>query len=304
MRLAARIIAIASVLAATAAGRAQLLEPTAVVDGSEASDWIASEDEEPPLFFAANRPAPDIASPGPDLGDFPNSAFTLPRGGIYVEQGPFTLQTANRQVPVIYTWPFLLRFGLTDDVEFRVFGSGLTSISGPNGTTGFAPLALDLKVHLWNDRMEVLRPAASLEVFVQTTWGSQNLSGGTQPSLNLNLDFPITEATNIEMTLGYMGVQDPVLVVGPRGGSRLINLNVNEFSYQWALEHQVTDRFQIFVHGFYNGPIIFQSGQGIAVGIGYFYQLSDRWMLFNSYNTGLTTATPPFFTQFGLAVAL
>ena len=292
MHPAARIIAIAAVLAAPSLGRSQQQELTAVLaDDATATEWLQNQDEELPLFVAADDYTPDITQPGPDLGDFPNSAFTLPRGGIYIEQAPFTLQTGNRQVAAGYTWPFLLRFGLTDDVEFRVFGNGLTSTFGTGGTTGFAPLALDLKVHLWNDRMEVWRPAASLEVFVLTTWGARNLSGGTQPSLNLNLDFPLSEATNIEMTFSYTGVQ-------------AADLNANQFSYQWAVEQQVTERFQVFVHGFYSGPIPFESGSGVVIGIGYFYQLSDRWMAFNSYNAGLTSAAPPFSTQFGVAVAL
>ena len=265
---------------------------------------LQGDGEEPRLFFTDNRWTPDISTPGPDMGDYPNSAYTLPRGGVYIEQAPFTLQTANRAEPGEYSWPFLLRFGLTDDVEFRAFATGLASTLGSDGTTGFAPLALDLKVHLWNDRMEYLRPAASLEVFIQTTWGSRAFSGGTQPALNLNLDFPLSEATNIEMTFGYSGVQDPVEVIDASGQARITNLDINEFSYQWAWEQQVTERFQVFAHGYYNGPVLMQSGAGVVAGMGYFVQLSERWMIFNSYNAGLSSAAPPFATQFGFAVAL
>lgn len=257
---------------------------------------------------------PDVAKPGPDMGDYPNSAFTLPKGQVYVEMAPFTYQTADANNSTSYNWPFLLRYGLTDDVEFRLVGSGLTAVYDPGDTiVGFSPLILDTKVHLWDDRMSVMLPAASLEVFLQTQWGSEDFLGGVQPSINLNLDFPFTKKTNVEMTLGYSGVQDAVHVAT---GSRFIpkfnrripiihreNLNVYQFSYQWAIEHQLTPKFQVFVHGYYNGPILLQSGPGTVVGVGYFYQMSQRAMLFNSYNAGVDKNAAPFSTQFGLALA-
>jgi len=63
------------------------------------ADWLQSQDDDSPLFFAAERPAPDITSPGPDMGDFPNSSFTLPKGRCYVEVAPFTLLNSDRNAP-------------------------------------------------------------------------------------------------------------------------------------------------------------------------------------------------------------
>ena len=80
-------------------------------------------------------------------------------------------------------------------------------------------------------------------------------------------------------------------------------MNINQFSFQWAIEHQVTEEFQIFLHGYYNGVVFRQSGAGRVVGAGYFYQLSKRAMLFNAYNAGLDENTPNFSTQLGLAFA-
>jgi len=276
--------------------------------------WLSPGQDDPAFGIQSTSDSePDISDPGPDMGDFPNSAATLKKGRSYVEQAPFTLLTKDRQSPAVYAWPFLLRYGVTDNVEFRLLGSGLVSILDPRGTTGFAPLVFDMKVHLWDDRMERYQPAASLEVTLQSTWGSRAFNGGTQPGLNLNLDFPFSEKTNLEMTFGYTGVQDAVNVVTgerfiPRFGFKLpvihkANLNINQFSYQWAVEQQVTDRFQVFVHGYFNGPVYLQSGSGVLVGAGYFFQMSQRWMLFNSYNAGCNKTVPPFVTQLGVAVA-
>lgn len=257
---------------------------------------------------------PDITKPGPDMGDYPNSAFTLPRGRIYIESAPFTIQTADSNNASSYNWPFMLRYGLTDNVELRLVGSGLTSVYESSATlVGFSPLILDTKVHLWDDKMESMIPAASLEVFIQTNWGSPDFQGGVEPSLNLNLDFPFTKKTNLEMTFGYTGVQDAVHVLTgevfiPRFNRKVPiihreNLNVYQFSYQWAIEHQLTERLQVFVHGYYNGPILLQSGPGRVIGAGYFYQLSKRAMLFNSYNAAIDSVAPPFSAQFGMALA-
>lgn len=258
---------------------------------------------------------PDITEPGPDMGDYPNSAFTLPKGRAYVEFAPLTLQTADKFNAASYNFPFLLRYGITDDVEIRLISSGLASVFDQGNTvSGFTPLIIDTKIHLWDDQMERYIPAASLEVYVQTTLGTPAFQGGVEPSINLNLDFPITKKTNVEMTFGYTGVQDALFVFG---GERFIprfshevpvihreNLNVNQFSYQWAVEHQLTDDLQIFIHGYFNGPVYLQSGPGKVIGTGWFYKVTQQIMLFSSYNFGLDSSSPPFSTQLGMAFAL
>jgi hypothetical protein len=258
---------------------------------------------------------PDISEPGPDMGDYPNSAFTLPKGRAYIEFAPLNLQTADRYNSASYNAPFLLRYGITDDVELRLIGSGITTVFDPGNTlSGFSPLIIDTKIHMWDDRMEQMIPAASLEVYVQTNWGSPAFQSGVEPSINLNLDFPVTEKTNIEMTFGYTGIQDALFVVTgdrffPRLGHKIpklhqANLNVNQFSYQWAIEQQVTEKFQIFVHGYFNGPVYLQSGPGKVIGTGWFYRVSKRSMIFSSYNAGMDSSTAPFTTQLGVAFAL
>ncbi|MDB5335723.1 MAG: hypothetical protein JWN70_1342 [Planctomycetaceae bacterium] len=273
--------------------------------------WLADEPDDP----AKPISEPDITEPGPDMGDYPNSAYTLPQGRIYVEFAPLTLQTADRFNSASYNFPFLLRYGITDDVELRLISSGLASVFDPGNTvSGFTPLIIDTKIHLWDDQIERFIPAASLEVYVQTTLGTPTFQGGVEPSINLNLDFPVTKKTNIEMTFGYTGVQDSLFVfTGERFISRFshevpivhrANLNVNQFSYQWAVEQQITDDLQVFVHGYFNGPVYLQSGPGKVIGAGWFYKVSQQIMLFSSYNFGLDSSSPPFSTQLGMAFAL
>lgn len=278
-------------------GGSNVFGPATAAPGSDPPNW------------------PDITTPGPDMGDFPNSAFTLPKGRSYIEFSPVTLANADRQAPAAYLAPFLLRYGLTDNVEFRVIGNGITHVGGSNPTTGFSPLNLDLKVHLWNDRKEWLIPAVSLEVFLLTPWGSSQFTAGWEPSLNLNFDLPITKTTNLEWTLGYSGVQEAVNINTserfiPRfnflvpGIHRAVDRNFNQFSAQWAIEQEINDRLEVFVHGFHNGAIHLNLGAGEMVGVGGFWKFSPRLMGFGSINTGLTPNLPTCAAQLGFAIAL
>src|SRR5262249_1774557 len=156
------------------------------------------------------------------------------------------------------------------DVEFRLFANGLTHDAGQHPVTGFSPLGIDMKVHLWDDRKEWLIPAVSLEAFVQTVWGSKDFNGGWQPSIALNFDLPITKKFNGNGPVGFAGVGDPVDAVGgalslPRH-FRLdpvfhrANLTVNQPTVQWAVEYELTETVEVFYHGFHNGAILFQQG--------------------------------------------
>lgn len=278
-------------------GGARVFGPPADTSGGRSDKW------------------PDIAEPGPDMGDFPNSAFTLPKGRAYIEFSPVTLVNSDRQSPAAYIAPFLLRYGLTDNVEFRLLGNGATRVGGSSPSSGFSPLNFDLKIHLWDDRKEWLVPAMSLEVVLLTPWGSSQFAAGWEPSINLNFDLPITKKTNLEWTLGYSGVQQAININTreifiPRfhflvpGIHREFNANFNQFSAQWAVEHEITDRFEVFVHGFHNGAIHLQLGAGDMVGVGAFYKFSPRLMGFGSINTGLTPNLPSCAGQIGFALAL
>ena len=68
-----------------------------------------------------------IRDPGPDTANYPNSPNTIPRGAVYLETSPvlYTGGITNLQPP-IYNTEFLLRMGLTDRVEFRLFSNGFT----------------------------------------------------------------------------------------------------------------------------------------------------------------------------------
>jgi hypothetical protein len=277
-----------------------------VQDNRTRTSGSEAEDEEP---------WPNISEPGPDMGDFPNSAFTLPKGGAQIEFSPVTLLHADAQNPAAYGTPFLLRYGATDNVELRMIGFGLVSVGGSSPSTGFAPPKLDMKVHLWNARKQGWLPAASLEVYLTTTWGSPQFSTGWQPSINMNFDRPLTKKLNLEWTVGYSGVQQAVNlrtgeIFTPRFGflvpglHRAIDLNRDQFSVSWAFEYEVSDRLQFFFHGAHNGAIALNLGEGDIIGQGMFWKFSRRLVGFASIDQALTPNLPPVAGQLGFAYAL
>ena len=85
----------------------------------------------------------DIRDPDPDSANFPNGAYTLPKGRMYIENSPLGLYGASKSSPRVYQWEYLLRYGLTDNLEFRIFSNGFTAQASQGkqpATTGYSPL--------------------------------------------------------------------------------------------------------------------------------------------------------------------
>ncbi len=109
--------------------------------------WLLAEND--PAEAVRNqfrrRMKVDIRDPDPDTANFPNGAYTLPKGRMYVENSPLGLYGASKNTPRIYQWEYLLRYGLTDNLEFRIFSNGLTAqaaMAKQKATTGYSPLGV------------------------------------------------------------------------------------------------------------------------------------------------------------------
>ena len=245
---------------------------------------------------------PDIKSPGIDLGDFPNSAFTLPAGTWQLELAPFGILAEDEFSQPEFSTQFLLRYGLTDDVEFRVLGNGFTAVYTDPQTTGFSPLALDMKIHLWDDQRDWFLPASSLEVSLTTDWGSRAFSSGYQPTLSLNFDYPLTDTLNLEWTVGYGEVIGTLVA---RSGPNLVTFddNVNQASFQWSFEKDLTEDVQVFLTGQTAESVPGQSA-GTALAFGGFWCTSCRFSYFGIMGWGVTPDAPKFGAQFGFGISL
>jgi hypothetical protein len=252
---------------------------------------------------------PNIRDPGPDMANFPNSAFTIPRGAVHIEFAPVTLAGATNSNAANYTTQFLVRYGLTEHFELRVFGLGFTALSPPQRTTGFAPPAIDLKANLWGESENHLIPAAGLEVYVLTEWGSPALRSGMQPAMSLLFDHTLPLDINLEWNIGFNGAQAPLFARdrtpnGPINTFQGPETNAFEWNLQWALQRRFFKKLDIFTHGFLNSSAIPSLGDGVVIGGGAVWLPSERLALFGSLNGGTNKDAPPTFFLLGFAVAL
>lgn len=242
-----------------------------------------------PEYIERRRDEPDIANPGPDLPNFPNSPFTLPRGRVYVEVSPFTYSGAARATPEQYNTEFLLRYGLTGDIELRLFGNGASWIGGSNSTWGFSPIAFDTKILMWTENQDYFLPAAGFEAYIQTQWlGSSTFNAGTQPSFTFNFD----QSLPCDVDLGYS--------FSATRSQDFTGKNVWAFDFQWALQRDLFNKdFAVFVHGFYYRSNFTQN----AVGAGFVWTVNQRFAVYGEASGGTTQFTPSLISNVGFAIA-
>jgi hypothetical protein len=241
----------------------------------------------------------DIRFPGSDLANYPNSAFTLPQGGFYVEVAP-GYSTDNSGS---YSAGYLLRYGLLDRLELRLMSSGLQEQGGNSPVVGFNPLTFDAKIHLWDEMENYYLPAMGIEVLVQTTLlGSPAFNSGTQPAFSFNFDQSLFWDIALEYNVGASRAQDSLNAA----------INTWGLTFQWALQHDVVEDFAVFVNGWYNseqkGTIILPVNNEIStsevanvIGAGCIWTLNDKVQLFFNSGAGTNVVSPTFTSYVGFA---
>lgn len=251
----------------------------------------------------------DIRDPDPDTANFPNGAYTLPKGRVYIETSPvgFYGASISGHQPRTYQWEYLIRLGLTDNLEFRIFSNGITAQAAQGNqpeVVGYSPLAFDFKVNFWEENTRYHVPAMGVEIYLQTELlGSTAFNSGTQPSINLLFDQSLPFEIGFEYNFGYSGAQNSLGEIA------------YQFSYQWSFQREVVEDLDVFIHGFYNATALprlgqFQAGTGAEIpkvtvmGFGGIWTVSDRLSVFGSYNFGLSPDAPTTIALMGLAVAL
>lgn len=246
------------------------------------------------------RSVADMHYPGPDLTNYPNSAFTLPRGGIYVEANPGAFTGGSDISRASWAMPYLLRYGLTNDIELRVLSDGLTVESD---TVGFAPVGFDTKMHLGVVEYGAFNATIGLEATVQTgKWlASKAFEDGDQYTLNLLIDHFLPGDLSFEWNIGV---------------TRFTSQNQDLFlpSVQWAFQRDIAEDVAVYING-YHGAIptadITGSGFGTAhwpqeqlIGAGAQWIMNERLAFFAGCNWGFTRFSPDYSTNLGFALSL
>jgi hypothetical protein len=228
---------------------------------------------------------------------------------VHIELAPVALSGPTDNNGPNYSTQFLLRYGLTDRLELRLFGLGFFEVfHSPQRTTGFAPPAVDMKTNLWRESKNHLIPAAGLEVYLQTEFGSPALRSGLQPAISLLFDHTLPFGFNLEWNVGLNGAQKPLNSNDtPNGPINLVHgpeENALEWNLQWALQRRFFGKLDIFTHGFINSSAIPTLADGVTVGGGAVWTASKRLSLFGSYNAGLNKDAATTFLLLGFAYAL
>lgn len=229
-----------------------------------------------------------IKTAGADLANFPNSAFTLPKGRAYVEVSAVNFSGKSNYSPQQTSAGYLLRYGLLDDLEVRLMSNGFTVVDDEEKTSGMSPQIFDLKWHLMDANEAANLPAVGLEFSVQTDWAKSAFKNGINPALSLNFDQKLPLDIDFEYNVGFVSQ----------------HLESGEAEYQlalsWALQRNVYQDVDVFVNGYTNTAAGLTTS---AIGGGAQWIPIERLAIFANVSAGLTISTPSIFSLVGFAVA-
>jgi hypothetical protein len=227
-------------------------------------------------FQQRNMPPPDITNPGPDTENFPLSPFTLPQGRVYWESFPLYFELLNSIKPYTYYWPFLLRLGVTDILELRFSGLGLTAqygIDSQQQITGFSPVEIGIKLHLYGTPAMRWAPSCGIEAAIIPPLASKKFKDATQFRITALFYHTFTKQLSLEWNIGTYS---------------------NSFKHEqkrkffalmsWALEYDILKHIGFFIEGLYDSQKNKSCHSTMLLGIGFISNITKRICIYGSYN--------------------
>lgn len=235
---------------------------------------------------------PSLRDPGPDTADFPDSAYTVKPGVVYVETSMAYLST-NRPSTREYATPTLLRFGVTEKLEFRLFTVGyLQETSAEGSMAGMGQFALGFKRTMWDEDEQAGIPAFGIMGVLAIPTASAHLdNGAAEPFLFFNFDhtLPFDWSLNWNGGIAWLKGDDDIRFV--------------QGSLLWAFTRQWNDDLATFWHGYAVVPGFSGEKEELVTGPGFLKFLGDRVAVDASYNFGATSGSPNRFVRIGLSAA-
>jgi hypothetical protein len=241
----------------------------------------------------APKPAPDIRHPGPDNANFTASSFTLPKGRSYIESFPLWVEIIEYPKEKIFYNLYLLRVGLTDRVELRCMGYGLThTVSNSSHSTGFSPVNVGFKVNLWGNPDTHWIPSVGFEAYVVTPLASKDLKEGTQLACTSMFDLRCSDSLLIEWNISAYTQSLPFK-----------NRRDLYFLLEWAVQQDITPSISLFFEGAYRSALYPTITEALLLGAGFISYITDTIAIFGSYNWSALHTTKGELANLGFALA-
>lgn len=225
---------------------------------------------------------PSIREPGVDFADFPNSADVVPPGVYYMETAP-TFQWSNQPDSRQSGLALLFRTGIFQDLELRLFGSGITIIDSDDpgqDPVGAGPFGIGLKYHVLDGARQWFHPALGIEfqVALPVATSSELNPDVVLPSGSLNVDHTFPASFSFHWNLGFETSldddHDPFL----------------QACLQWSIANDVTRDHQLYVTGTSSYPATPSGGGGILfVGGGFLWIINESAATYGLLATDFAT---------------
>jgi hypothetical protein len=278
-------------------------EIPSVLEGSAFASADAADDEEDPLV--TDRP------------DFTEASSTVGAGRVQLESGyTFTHDNDRATRTSEHAFPeFLLRIGLSDEVELRIgwlgfiFARELDRASGSKDTAdGGADMDLGFKFELWEQQGWVPETAV-ITAITLPTGGDAFSADHVQAIANFLYSWEVTDCFSLGGSTGVAALHQDVtkeLAVGGTGGIVTLHRTGDGFvqmSQSVTAGFSLTERLGSYVEwfGFFrtdaadNGPEHYGNG-------GFTYLINPNFQVDWRAGFGLNERSANFFTGAGFAV--